>query len=83
MDAKKRRDDLHTTLGIRKGLVLECAGVMLVGCDEAGCGALMGDLVAAVVGWDDDAAPPDAKDSKTLRARRRSTMAEHVRATCA
>lgn len=55
---------------------------MIVGCDEAGCGALMGDLVAAAVSIPDDVADRPFRDSKVLTERRRGQLAARVREEC-
>ena len=52
----------------------------LAGLDEAGCGALMGDLVAAAVVLpdDDDDVCKDVADSKALPARRRAALSARL-----
>ena len=53
--------------------------LMIVGCDEAGCGSLMGDLVAAAVGCTGKMTL-SVRDSKTLSAKRRADLARSIRA---
>ena len=53
------------------------------GLDEAGCGALMGDLVAAAVVLGGDSELVGAlRDSKKLTPHRREVLATRIRATC-
>lgn len=50
-----------------------------VGCDEAGVGALMGDLVAAAVFLPDEFDATDINDSKKISERKRNKMAESLK----
>lgn len=55
-----------------------CAGV-----DEAGCGSLIGDLVACAVVVPNDANIEGVADSKALTAKKRQRLAETIRESCA
>ena len=49
-------------------------GLIECGCDEAGRGALAGDLYAAAVVWPDTLDHPHLRDSKKLTARQREEL---------
>jgi ribonuclease HII len=56
------------------------AGRLLLGVDEVGRGPLAGPVVAAAVAFPADASPPGGlRDSKTLSASRRETLAPAIR----
>lgn len=51
---------------------------MIAGVDEAGCGTLIGPLVASAVCLPEGFDASGIKDSKTLRAKKRSELCAHI-----